>query len=140
MRPENLGSEALLLQSGALYEPWGWYLSEKANAVQLERLKQSVNCTLENIFDCYKSLPGDQVLRSSTSRNDFLYHPMPDDDFFPSDITEEKYDLASRLLPVIIEYLSALKILEGFFENLYEVLAFLKTSYLEQFRGREIGN
>ena len=98
---ENLFLSAVsLFQSGSLFEMWGWYLSEKVSSERIEKLKTNINCELDDIYECYKGKTGLEVLQSSPIGLDFFYHPVPDNDFFSSNITEEVYDLARRSVSV----------------------------------------
>ena len=83
-----------VFQSASLFDLW--YESEKVNSERIENLKTNINCELDDIYECYKGKTGLEVLQSSPIGLDFFYHPVPDDDFFSSNITEEKFYLARK--------------------------------------------
>jgi len=90
-------------QSGSLQIP-GWYSSEKNQQLKRTRLRANTNCSpgTRNIFSCFVGLTSEQAFAASIyATNPILpsWAPTADNDFFPSDISEEgfspsqKYDL-----------------------------------------------
>lgn len=85
------------LQSGTLYQPWGWYLSEKANQEKLDKLREATSCQLDDIYECFEGKTGAEVVTSSPFvLTEFHFHPMSDESFFPADIMNETYREAKR--------------------------------------------
>jgi len=86
-------------QSGALFDDWGWHLSENIIAENNELLKQSLNCSLaDSVYQCTSGLSGEDVCNAVASIDKIAFSSIPtaDADFFPDDITKQSYLLSQR--------------------------------------------
>ncbi|XP_067946461.1 acetylcholinesterase-like [Watersipora subatra] len=86
-------------QSGSLYTDWGWYTSERQWKEIVEGIKEKGNCqSSESVYDCLSGLSLEKIyaLVSSNDMANNFWHPMPDNDFFSSDVMNEDYALSRR--------------------------------------------
>ena len=88
------------LQSGSLYTDWGWYLSERRLHDLAEGIKQRSNCpSFESIYECLKKKSVEEIFAALPSNPVIdLWHPTPDNDFFPTSVVNESYTLTKRYL------------------------------------------
>lgn len=63
----------------------------------MKELKEAMNCDADSIYDCYKGKTAQEVLESApVMQFAYLFHPVPDNDFFPPEVEAETYELAKR--------------------------------------------
>ncbi|KAF6018152.1 NLGN2 [Bugula neritina] len=85
--------------SGDLYTVWGWYLSDNQRDSFAAGVKLSVNCTdtSQSLYDCLRNLTATDILTNDVIfGNSLALHPVPDNNFFPANISEESYELSKR--------------------------------------------
>jgi len=78
---------------------WSWHLSENKLSDYAKSIKEQNNCAVkESVYSCLAHVPVKELFEKSQSRSILTnyFHPVPDGDFFASDITEESYNLSSR--------------------------------------------
>lgn len=62
-----------------------------------EDLRKSVNCDSTDMYECLRAIPAAELLKYVKEPTEsFLFHPMPDGDFFPKDAVKESYNLTKR--------------------------------------------
>ena len=86
------------MQSGSLYTDWGWYLSDNERKRIVEQIKRENKCpSLQSVFQCLEGMSADEILSIYPyGISQIPWHPVPDDDFFPSDVTNLSYELSKR--------------------------------------------
>ena len=85
-----------LLQSGSLYQLWGWYSSKRDEQRKRKQIRQNTKCPerTTNIFSCFAGMTTEQAFTASiytTNLRELSWKPTDDNDFFPANISDEDY-------------------------------------------------
>ena len=84
------------LQSGSLFQLWGWYSSKLDERRKRNQIRQNTNCPEKttNIFNCFVGMTTEQAF--AALRVDLSWKPTYDNDFFPDDIYDEDYSPSQK--------------------------------------------
>ena len=126
--------QALISQSGSLYQTWSWYTSEKQAADLIADLKQKNSCQETSIYDCVNENSTTETLAALTPNDpNHSWKPTADDDFFNS--LAENYTTSQRYLspPCTILFIRMLTSYEKIHtKSLQKVLAICKVPEFEK--------
>ena len=63
----------------------------------MEKIKKSLDCEEDVVYDCFKDKSSLEVFESYPEKMfATVFHPVPDEDFFPKEVEESSYELTKR--------------------------------------------